>query len=82
MKRKQHRHNPVARAVRSGKVARPATHKPSKGGAYQRRSKHRPKNSVEPTLNFPDSRAIISQTYACHFSDIRILPFPNPQQMR
>ena len=74
MKRKQHRHNPVARAVRSGKVARPATHKPSKGGAYQRRPKQRPKNS---------------EKYACHFSDIRACflrhtrtTLPQPKQMR
>jgi hypothetical protein len=48
MKRKQlRRHNPVARAIRSGKVARPSTHAAAKGGAYRRHSKH--KRVVEGT---------------------------------
>jgi len=42
MKRKQlRRHNPVARAIRSGKVARPSTHAALKGGAYRRNPKHK-----------------------------------------
>ena len=38
---RRHHHNPVARAVRSGKVARPSTHAAAKGGAYKRNPKHK-----------------------------------------